>query len=61
MDDLERLLAAGDMRAVECLRECEPLLAAALGQAAAPLAGQIAAFDFEAALATLLRARGQPS
>jgi two-component system sensor histidine kinase/response regulator len=47
MDDIERLLVAGDMQAVDRLRQCEPLLAAALGKAAATLEYQIAAFDFE--------------
>ena len=60
LDDLERLLAEGNVDAASHVREHAASLAAALGTAAAALEEQVAAFDFEAALTTLRQARPGP-
>ena len=59
MGELERLLVEGNIDAGECLRASAPQLSAILGEVAPILERQIAAFDFEAALDTLRRARGR--
>ena len=59
MGELERLLVEGDIDAGACLRASAPQLSARLGEAAPILERQIAAFDYEAALDTLRRARGR--
>ena len=56
--ELERLLVEGNIDAGECLRASALQLSAILGEAAPILERQIAAFDYEAALDTLRRARG---
>jgi len=58
LDDLERALAASDVRANEIVEAADPALRAALGDAYAPLARAVGDYLYPQALKILRRARG---